>query len=150
MVIFLRDTIVLFDLFLEKRNNENWYWFNKISSSTYHFTRRNDLTVYTHVYLKVIWRQRKTYNIVTMTCRLISIKITILPFHNNQRRVHHICINYGLIDVFALFFVCYIIYKNHYNPVIVRTNNYIILEMIYSTIYWLIKYIFNCLIPKKI
>ena len=116
----------------------------KISSFTYQFTRRNDLTVYTQVGLKGIWKRRKPEDIVTMTCRIIRINITIINLHNNQRRVHHISIKDGLIDVLVLFFVYYIINMMHYNPVILRTNDYKLLEIIYSTISCLIKYIFNC------
>ena len=78
-LIFLRYTTVLLDLFLIKimmRIDIDW---NIISSFTYHFARRNDLTIYIQVWFKVMWQLRKFDKIVTMTCRIISINSTI-PF----------------------------------------------------------------------
>ena len=56
-----------------------WKW---ISSFTYHFTRINNLTINTKVWLKDICRWRKVDNIVTMTWRIISINSNIFPFHS--------------------------------------------------------------------
>ena len=85
----------------------------KINSFTYHFNRINDLTTYTQVSLKCIQRWRISDNIVTMTCRFITVNITIIPFHNNWRHVHHIDIKYSFLVVFLLFIICSIINKMH-------------------------------------
>ena len=92
LTIFLRDTVVLYDLILEKHNNKNWYYWKMISSFTYHFIRRNKFTLYIQVYFRGIWIRRKYDNIVTMSCRIMSINITIISFINDQRHFHNIVI----------------------------------------------------------
>ena len=84
----------------------------EISSFTYHIARGNNLIINNPVWLKVIWKWRKYYSILTMTWRIISINSTIFPLRNNQRYVHHITINNSSINVFVIFFICSIIKKN--------------------------------------
>ena len=56
-----RNTIIIIDI--------GW---KMISFLKYHFTRRNELTIYIQVCLKGIWRWRKYDNIVTLKFRIIS------------------------------------------------------------------------------
>ena len=80
-------------------------------SVTYHFTRRNDLTINTQVLLKCILTWRKSNNIVTMTSGIVRINSPIMTFHNNQRHVHHTTSKNSSINVFVILFVCSIIQK---------------------------------------
>ena len=116
---------------------------------TYHFTRINHLTVNIQFLLKSICWWRKSDNIETIKWRIISRNITIISFSNDQIHVHHIYVKYSSINAFILPIVCSVIYKTHYNPVIVRTNNLRLLAIIYSPVSWMITLFFNCRIPGK-
>ena len=113
-----------------KHNYDNWYWLVKIGSFTYHFTGRNILTINTQVLLKGI---RKW---VTMTCRIISTNITIIPFHNDQTHVHHITINKCFINVFVIFFIYSIVKKIIIIPLLWQKMLLLLLLMILSTSPW--------------
>ena len=118
----------------------NW---KEISSFTYYFTRRNNLTINTQVGLKDIWRWRNFYNVVTIACIIISIDSTMSSLHK-------IFIGYSFINVFVLLFICYIVNKIHYNSVIVVTKNLRVIEILYSTISSLINCFFDFWILEKI
>ena len=96
----------------------------KIISLTYHFTRRNDLTINAQVWLKCIQIWRKSDNIVTVTCIIVRINSTIMTLQNNQIHVHHVTIKNSLINLFEIFFVCSIIQK------------IIIIQLLWQPIIW--------------
>ena len=98
--IFLLKVVMIIDI----------YWKQK-KSFTYHFIVRNKLAIGTRVCLKGIFRWRKFDNIVTMTCRIISISRNIITFHDYQIHVHHITIKYSLINFFVILLIFSIIEK---------------------------------------
>ena len=58
-----------------------------------------------------------------MKCGIISINSTAIYFHNYQIHVNNIAFKYISINMFILYFICYIICKIHYNAIITGTKN---------------------------
>ena len=108
-IIVLRETIVLLGfLNIITRIHIDW---KKVSTLTYHFTRKYNFNINSQLWFKVILRWGKSDNIVTMICRTTIINSTIITFDNYQRHVHHITIKNSSINLFLLFFICPIIKK---------------------------------------
>ena len=102
------------------------------------------------IVLKGIRRLGKYDNSVTMARSITKIKNTKFSLANNKQIVNKIIIRYCSFIVFILNIICFIINKTHKNPVIVRYNNWRVLEFEHLPIYYMITCIFNFSTSGKI
>ena len=127
----------------------DYYW-EMISSFTYNFSRKITWPLlFKSAWIVYVGRWRKSDNIVKMEWIMVSINSTITLFSNYQIHVHKIAIKYSSINTFILHIVCFVISKIHYCPYIVRTKNYGLLAIIYSTLYWMITCLFYFVLTGK-